>query len=223
MAASFADIAQTCAPMVQVETLAGIVSLESRFQPFAIRINSGPPLATQPASKAEAIEVATSLIADRQDIQIGLGGIGLEQLQKLKLSVADAFDPCLNLKATASLLDGYYRVALRAGDDPAQAEMAMLQSYYGRDDPSLGAMVKYDEQVRQEMKRLSPTLASLTVGEADDQAGPGGQPLDETAPALPKLPSQTTHIAEAASWDVFSSRRESSVLVFQNDRSEQSE
>ncbi|EJZ16376.1 transport secretion system IV protein, VirB1, partial [Rhizobium sp. Pop5] len=82
MAAAFVDIAQTCAPMVQVETLAGIVSLESRFQPFAIRINSGPPLAAQPASKAEAIEVATSLIADHQDIQIGLGGIGIEQLQK---------------------------------------------------------------------------------------------------------------------------------------------
>ncbi|RUM10673.1 type IV secretion system protein VirB1 [Rhizobium phaseoli] len=220
MAGSFADIAQTCAPMVKVETLAGIVSLESRFQPFAVRINSGPPLPAQPASKAEAIEVATSLIADRQDIQIGLGGIGIEQLQKLKLSVADAFDPCLNLKATATLLDGYLRVAVRAGDDPALAETVMLQSYYGRDDPSLGAMVKYDEQVRREAKRLSPILASLTVGEPDSRAGPGEQLQDDAAPALAKQSSQTT---EAASWDVFSSRRQSAVLVFQNDRSEQSE
>ncbi|EGE55768.1 transport secretion system IV protein, VirB1 [Rhizobium etli CNPAF512] len=206
--------------MVKVETLAGIVSLESRFQPFAVRINSGPPLPAQPASKAEAIEVATSLVADRQDIQIGLGGIGIEQLQKLKLSVADAFDPCLNLKATATLLDGYLRVAVRAGDDPALAETVMLQSYYGRDDPSLGAMVKYDEQVRREAKRLSPILASLTVGEPDSRAGRGEQLQDDAAPALAKQSSQTT---EAASWDVFSSRRQSAVLVFQNDRSEQSE
>ncbi|MFB2607535.1 type IV secretion system protein VirB1, partial [Rhizobium phaseoli] len=198
----------------------GIVSLESRFQPFAVRINSGPPLPAQPASKAEAIEVATSLIADRQDIQIGLGGIGIEQLQKLKLSVADAFDPCLNLKATATLLDGSLRVAVRAGDDPALAETVMLQSYYGRDDPSLGAMVKYDEQVRREAKRLSPILASLTVGEPDSRAGRGEQLQDDAAPALAKQSSQTT---EAASWDVFSSRRQSAVLVFQNDRSEQSE
>ncbi|MBB6219652.1 lytic transglycosylase domain-containing protein [Rhizobium leguminosarum] len=220
MGAAFVDIAQTCAPMVEVETLASIVSLESRFQPFAIRINSGPPLAAQPASKAEAIEVATSLIADHQDIQIGLGGVGIEQLQKLKLSVADAFDPCLNLKATATLLDGYYRVAERAGDDPTLAETVMLQSYYGRDDPSLGAMVKYDEQVRRETKRLSPMLASLTIGEPDSRAGPAEQSQDEAPPALAKQSSQT---AEAASWDVFSSRRQSSVLVFQNDRSEQSE
>ena len=220
MGAAFVDIAQTCAPMVEVETLAGIVSLESRFQPFAIRINSGPPLAAQPASKAEAIEVATSLIADHQDIQIGLGGVGIEQLQKLKLSVADAFDPCLNLKATATLLDGYYRVAERAGDDPTLAETVMLQSYYGRDDPSLGAMVKYDEQVRRETMRLSPMLASLTIGEPESRAGPREQSQDEAPPALAK---QSSHTAEAASWDVFSSRRQSSVLVFQNDRSEQSE
>lgn len=219
MGAAFVDIAQTCAPMVEVETLASIVSLESRFRPFAIRINSGPPLAAQPASKAEAIEVATSLIADHQDIQIGLGGIAIEQLQKLKLSVADAFDPCLNLKATATLLDGYYRVAERAGDDPTLAETVMLQSYYGRDDPSLGAMVKYDEQVRRETKRLSPMLASLTIGGPDSRVGLGEQPQDKVAPAPAKQSSQ----AEAASWDVFSSRRQSSVLVFQNDRSEQSE
>ncbi|OWV71180.1 type IV secretion system protein VirB1 [Rhizobium sp. R339] len=219
MGAAFVEIAQTCAPVVQVQTLAGVVSLESRFQPFAIRINSGPPLATQPASKAEAIEVATSLIADRQDIQIGLGGIGIEPLQKLKLSIADAFDPCLNLKATATLLDGYYRAALRKGD-PAQAKRVMLQSYYGRDDPSLGAMVRYDEQVRQEAKRLSPMLSSLVIGDPDSRAGPGVPTQDEAAPALAKQSSQT---AEAASWDVFSSGRQSSVLVFQNDRSEQSE
>ncbi|EJZ19862.1 transport secretion system IV protein, VirB1 [Rhizobium sp. Pop5] len=138
----------------------------------------------------------------------------------MKLSVADAFDPCLNLKATATLLDGYYRVALRAGNDPAQAETVMLQSYYGRDDPSLGAMIKYDEQVRRETKRLSPMLASLAIGEPDGPVRPGKQPQDEAPPALAKQSSQT---AAAASWNVFSSRRQSSVLVFQNDRSEQSE
>jgi len=44
MSAAFVDIAQSCAPMVQVETLAAVVSLESRFLPFNIRINSGMPL-----------------------------------------------------------------------------------------------------------------------------------------------------------------------------------
>jgi type IV secretion system protein VirB1 len=221
MAAAFLDIAQSCAPMVQVETLAGVVSLESKFRPFAIRINSGEPLPSQPSSKVEAIELATSLIADHQDIQIGLGGIGVEELRKLNLSVSDAFDPCRNLKATATLLDGYYRLALRVGAGPAQAEKVMLQSYYGRDDPSVGAMVKYDEQVRREAKRLSPKLALLTVAGPDDQAVPADEPREKVNQSIPRQLSQTE---DPASWDVFTPRRRSSVLVFQNnDRSEQSE
>ncbi|ANK95546.1 type IV secretion system protein VirB1 2 (plasmid) [Rhizobium sp. N6212] len=213
MADAFVDIAQACAPMVKIETLAAVVSLESGFQPLAIRVNSGPPLAAQPHSKAEAIEVATSLMADRKDIQIGLGGLGIEALQKLDLSVADAFDPCLNLKATATLLDGYYRVALRAGDDPALAVKVMLQSYYGRDDPSVGAMVKYDEQVRQEIKRLSPM--SLTLAKPGDQVVSGERSQDEVGQAPPGQSFKASQTAGTASWDVFNSRRQSSVLVFQ--------
>lgn len=201
--------------------LAGVVSLESKFLPFAIRINSGSPLPAQPSSKSEAIELATSLIADHQDIQIGLGGIGLKELRKLNLSVSDAFDPCRNLKATATLLDGYYRLALRVGADPARAENVMFQSYYGRDDPTVGAMVEYDEQVRREAKRLSPKLASLTVAGPDDQAARADEPRDKVNQSIPRQLSQTE---ESASWDVFTSRRRSAVLVFQNnDRSEQSE
>ena len=41
MPVAFLDLAQTCAPFVASETLAGVVSLESRFAPFNIRINSG--------------------------------------------------------------------------------------------------------------------------------------------------------------------------------------
>lgn len=221
MSAAFVDIAQNCAPMVQVETLAAIVSLESRFLPFNIRINSGMPLPAQPASKAEAIEVATSLIADHQDIQIGLGGIGVEELRKFNLSVSDVFDPCQNLKATATLLDGYYRLALRFGADTQRAETVMLQSWYGRDDPSVGEMVRYDEQVRKEAKRLSPKLASIAIdGPLDREDAPEEQAHEQLAQPVPNQVAQTE---ETASWDVFRSRRHSSVLIFQHDPSEQSE
>lgn len=218
MGAAFIDLALSCAPMVQVETLAGVVSLESRFKPFAIRINSGSPLAAQPASKAEAIQVATSLIAEGRDIQLGLGGLGVEEFRKLGFSLSDAFDPCLNLKATATLLNGYYRLALRVGADPRRAEAVMLQSYYGRDDPSVGAMVKYDEQVRREATRLSQMLSSVTVAGPDDQEISAEQPEDQ---ALQARPGDVPQTEQAASWDVFNSRRRSSVLIFQNKPSEQ--
>ena len=218
MAVAFVDLAQNCAPVVDVRTLAAVVSLESGFNPLAIAINSGPPPERQPASKAEAIERATSLVADRQDIRIGLGGIGAAELGRLKLSISDAFDPCLNLKATATLLDGYYRLALRSGADATQAEKVMLQSYYGRDDPSVGEMIKYDAEVRQEMSRLPSDLASLTIAEPRQET-PVADPSArrEISPAT-QLLSQS---GGAASWDVFNVRRSSQVLVFQDQRSEQ--
>ncbi len=40
----FVDLAQQCAPQIVTETLAAVVSVESGFKPFAIRINSNYPL-----------------------------------------------------------------------------------------------------------------------------------------------------------------------------------
>jgi type IV secretion system protein VirB1 len=222
MSEAFVDIAQSCAPEVRVETLAAVVSLESRFLPFNIRISRGMPLPAQPTSKAEAIEVATALMADRQEIQIGLGGIGVAELRKLNLSVSDAFDPCENLKATATLLDGYYRLALRFGSSSARAETMMLQSFYGRYEPPGRDTVRYDEQVRDEVMRLSPKLTSLAIGGSSRSMDDTTKERSENQLTQP-VPNQVTQTEETASWNVFRSRRHSSVVVFHNDQSEQSE
>lgn len=222
MAIVFTDLAETCAPTVAVETLAAVISLESSFQPFDIRINSGPPLSRQPKSKAEAIEAATTLIAKHQDIQLGLGGIGIEELAKLNLTISDAFDPCVNLKATATLLDGYYRLAISAGALSAQAESVMLQSYYGRSNPSVGEMVQYDAQVQREATRLSARLASLTIGQDPDaQDASNAQALETSSNAT--VGSSQRSAAKTPSWDVFNATRHSAALVFQNDQPEQPE
>lgn len=219
MPVPFVDLAQSCAPMIASETLAGVVSLESGFAPFNIRINSGPPLKELPASKAEAIEIATTLAAEHQDIQLGLGGISIDDLLKLKLSVSDAFDPCANLQATATLLEGYYRFAVRIGDDESMAGKVMLQSFYGRGDPSIGAMVKYDSQVRGETQRLKPTIAKLTISEPEH--GHNQRPAAATPLTVANIVAENSNQSEALkpaapSWDVFNSKRRSSILVFQN-------
>jgi type IV secretion system protein VirB1 len=58
----------------------------------------------------------------------------------------------------------------------------MLQSFYGRGDPSVGDIVKYDEQVGQAVKRLGKAIATLTIGDG----GQGGDvgPATETRQML---------------------------------------
>ncbi|WP_455296870.1 lytic transglycosylase domain-containing protein [Brucella pituitosa] len=224
MAVVFVDVAQQCAPQIVTETLAAVVSVESGFQPFAIRINSDHPLADQPKSRAEAIEVASTLIADGIDVDLGLAGVNSFYLGQLDLSVSDAFDFCLNLKASASLLDSYYQVAVKAGATDAQAETVMLRSYYGHGDPSLGEMVGYDGRVLAERDRLAPRLQAIEI--AHEQAIEP-QRWDRTADHAAS--SDTGTILEhsrrrsellAPQWDVFSLGRRSSVLVFSNDQQE---
>lgn len=219
MPVAFADLAQNCAPTVQIETLAAVVSLESSFFPFAIRINSGTPLREPPGSKPEAIELATTLVAQGQDIALGLGGIGAEDLGRLGLTVADAFDPCLNLKATARLLEGHYRVALGSGAAPAQATAVMLRAYYGRGDASVGELVGYDKQVRSEAQRLAPKLATLALGSAGSPRS--GDLPSRQQPAPPAAPQpQARRPVAPAPWDVFAIGRKSSALVFQAEQPE---
>jgi type IV secretion system protein VirB1 len=226
MPIAFLDLAQNCAPQIAAETIAAVASVESGFQPFAIRINSDYPLADQPKTRAEAVEAAAILIAEGLDIDLGLGGINSADLGRLGLSINDAFDFCLNLKASATLLDGYYRVALQGGATSEQAEIVMLRSYYGDGDASLGGMVQYDSQILAERDRLSARLETIEVEETR-----GGEPIrDErggeiAAASADAISKAQLHVFERDQmqpprWDVFNLGRQSSVLVFSDQQTE---
>lgn len=224
MPVAFLDLAQQCAPQIATETIAAVISVESGFHPFAIRINTDRPLAEQPKTRAEAIETATALIAEGHDIDLGLGGINSGNLGRLGLSVSDAFDFCLNIKASAALLDGYYQVAFQDGATKTQAEAVMLRSYFGSGDPSAGEMVGYDKRVLAERKRLSSQLATIEIVEGQVQAlptreGAGGSSASTTGGSSSEKVQPRSQIP-APGWDVFNAGRQSSVLVFSNEQKE---
>ena len=211
--------------MIQIETITAVVGVESGFDPLAIRINSDAPRPDRPGSKAEAIEIATTFAAEGHNIDLGLGGISVYDLPKLGLSISDLFDPCLNLKATGTLLDRYYRAAVAAGAVGEEAEALMLQSYYGQGDAEVGAMVEYDRRIADEKRQLAETLPSLAL-----RSGEGAESLpsrDGLASALsdPPQPNRVTTTTDSAApaadsaapvqaWDVFGQSRQSTVLIF---------
>lgn len=224
MPVTFLDLAQNCAPQIATETIAAVVSVESGFQPFAIRINTDHPLAEQPKTRAEAIETATILIAEGHDIDIGLGGINSGNLGRLGLSVSDTFDFCLNIKASAALLDGYYQLALQGGATTVQAEAAMLRSYFGNGDAAIGKMVGYDKKVMAERERLSGQLDRIEIVETRAEALPALERAGESAAAtvetIPADSSEKRSQAAGPRWDVYNVGRQSSVLVFSNEQKE---
>ncbi|RUV80654.1 hypothetical protein EOA75_32870 [Mesorhizobium sp. M1A.F.Ca.IN.022.07.1.1] len=90
----------------------------------------------------------------------------------------------------------------------------MLQSWYGRGDPSVGDMVKYEGQVSQEVKRLDRSLATLEIGDGGQGRGDREPAAFEAAVEEQTGDPPVDQATSATTWDVFNSRRRSSVLVF---------
>jgi type IV secretion system protein VirB1 len=109
--------------------MAALVRTESEFRPLAIGINGGAKLTRQPVDKAEAVATAKWLLAKGYNIDLGLGQVNSNNLAKTGLTEEDAFDPCKNLAASATILHGNYQAARRKGLSEQDALYAALSAY----------------------------------------------------------------------------------------------
>ena len=119
-----------CTPNVHPITAQAIVMHESGGNPFAIGINGRQlQLSQQPASKMQAVAAAKMLIAGGYSIDMGYAQINAANLPRLKMTVEDAFDPCLNLKAMQTILSEGYQRATAIHGEGQRALQAALSSY----------------------------------------------------------------------------------------------
>ena len=125
----FVALAQQCAPSVAPQTMAAIVKTESGFRPLAIGVNGGARLARQPATKDEAVVTAKWLLANGYNLDLGLGQVNSNNLKKVGLTVEDAFDPCRNLAAAATILQGNYQAARTQVPGEQGALRAAISAY----------------------------------------------------------------------------------------------
>jgi Transglycosylase SLT domain len=102
---AFIALAERCAPGVPINELTAIVRQASGFQPLVISTVEGrKPITVQATSKSEAIGLATEMTIAGQRVRIGLAGVDARDLDRLKVSLADAFEPCANTKIAARLM-----------------------------------------------------------------------------------------------------------------------
>lgn len=125
----FNALVTECAPWVAPKTMAAIVRTESQFKPLAININGGAKLERQPATKEEAVITAKWLISNSYNIDLGLGQVNSANLSKTNLSVENAFDPCKNLAAAATILQSNYASASKRIPDEQSALHAAISAY----------------------------------------------------------------------------------------------
>ncbi len=148
-----------CAPTITVSTMARIIDFESGGNVFAIQVNGPRQLAYQPGNREDAIRTAQWLIDQGYDLDLGLGQINVRNLKHFHLSVADAFDDCKNLSASAALLSAGFITAQNAG---VKQPVLTALSYYNTGNPTLGFRNGYVDAVLR-ARRATPTRSIPVV------------------------------------------------------------
>lgn len=121
-------LALTCAPAVESGTVQAVVRRESAGNPYAIGV-VGAKLSHQPQTREQALYVAGLLNGAGLEFDVGLGQIRTTNLRKFGISVAQALEPCQNLRLMEELLVEAHGRALRAGYRGASASLAALSTY----------------------------------------------------------------------------------------------
>jgi type IV secretion system protein VirB1 len=117
-----------CAPHIAPATLEAVIAVESRGAPLAIFDNT-TRRAWRPHDQAEAITLARQLVAAGHRVDLGLMQVDSVNLPALGLSVTQAFDPCTNVRAGATILTADYAAARQQWGDGQIALQHALSAY----------------------------------------------------------------------------------------------
>lgn len=124
---AFLALALQCAPSIHPATLTPIVKTESSFNPWAIGV-VGRALPRQPHTLEEALIVVKALVKEGANFSIGLGQINRQHFDVTKPETV--FEPCTNLRMTATILEGCYATAVLDGDAEQVALHKAISCYY---------------------------------------------------------------------------------------------
>lgn len=122
-------LAKRCAPNVHPLTMAYLVANESSNRRYAINVNDGEQLTSQPGSLAEAKEAIEQLERKGVNYDVGYGQINSSNFDWVGASGVELFDACTNLRASQQVLMDCYKRALNGGVSPQTALRDALSCY----------------------------------------------------------------------------------------------
>lgn len=129
MLAELVMLASTCAPDIHFDTLRAVIKHESRGNQFAVGINKGEKLRSQPKNLEDAVRIAKDLVKRNIDFDAGLGQINVRNWKWLGLTPETVFDPCTNLRAAQTVLKDCYVRAQAKYPHPQEALLAAFSCY----------------------------------------------------------------------------------------------
>ncbi len=102
-------LAQQCAPEIATEAVVPLVVTESGGDDLSININRGPRV--RAASIADGAALVRRYMAAGYTVDVGLAQVNSANFARLGVTVAQAFDPCRNLRLASSMLRAGYGLA----------------------------------------------------------------------------------------------------------------
>ena len=140
---SFSALIARCAPTVDPETMAALISAESRGHQYAIA-DAGPRGMSWQKRKLlvhsyymESLDAAVikskELIASGHYISLGLVQISERNLSNLGLTIREVFEPCTNLRAGGKIITEFYENAEKEFGPGLRALRAAVSAYNSGD------------------------------------------------------------------------------------------
>jgi type IV secretion system protein VirB1 len=121
-----------------------------------------------PANAQIAIGIASSRLRAGYSPELGIMRINSKNFEKLAITLDQAFNPCVSIGATATIL-----VADYAGGETRKAQQAALRraiSSYNTGDPERGFLNGYVHKVELAARRVVPGIEAAPL---DQDASPG--------------------------------------------------
>ena len=146
-----------CAPTVAPGTLLSFARAESGLDPLAIHSNTDGR-SYHSATKAEAVAIASRMIARGERHDLGFMQIHAANLAFLRLSLTDAFELCPSIQAGARVLHTGYDPCMDAGGEP-QACLKIAASSYNTGSPTRGFANGYVMRIAATAAHVIPAIA----------------------------------------------------------------